>query len=141
MKEVIAVTEKNVEKTAENTFMIGMLYDFYSELLTPRQKEVMQFYYEENYSLSEIAEELGVSRQAVHDTIHKAERSLRSYEEKLGIVEKFRRTEADIEKAVAVIDRITDQLNDQIKTGGIKDENGTVEKLKAVKHILSRLEE
>ena len=140
MKEVAAMAEK----TVENTIQIAMLYDFYGELLTPRQKEVLQYYYEENYSLSEIAEELGVSRQAVHDTIHKAEKALRNYEQKLGIVERFRQTEADAEKAVAAIDQIIEHL-----TGGSADsaeaqnaaENETVKKLQDVKSILSRLEE
>ena len=132
------------EKTVENTIQIAMLYDFYGELLTPRQKEVLQYYYEENYSLSEIAEELGVSRQAVHDTIHKAEKALRNYEQKLGIVERFRQTEADAEKAVAAIDQIIEHLTGESADGAKAEdtaENETVKKLQDVKSILSRLEE
>jgi predicted DNA-binding protein YlxM (UPF0122 family) len=133
MEEVVVLANK----TVENTIEISMLYDFYGELLTRRQKEVLQYYYEENYSLSEIADELGVSRQAVHDTIHKAEKSLRTYEEKLGIVERFRCTEADIEKAGAAIDQVIAELSAENES----DHKQTVEKLVAVKRILSRLEE
>lgn len=129
------------ENTVENTIQIAMLYDFYSELLTPRQKEVLQLYYEENYSLSEIAEELGVSRQAVHDTIHKAERSLRTYESKLGIVERFRCTVADIEKAEGAIDQIIAKLEqDMDQKGAHGAQDTTVDRLRGVKSILSRLE-
>ena len=57
-----------IESIAENS----LLYDFYGQLLSKRQQEVMALYHEENYSLSEIAEEFGISRQAVHDTLKKS---------------------------------------------------------------------
>ena len=62
----------------------SLLYDFYGELLTQRQKEVMELYNEENLSLAEIAEEFGISRQGVHDALHKAQKALEEYERKLG---------------------------------------------------------
>ena len=129
------------EKTVEKTIQISMLYDFYGELLTPRQKEVLQYYYEENYSLSETAEELGVSRQAVHDTIHKAEKALRSYEQKLGLVERFKRTEADTQRAVEELDQIIGYLTDVSGAESAVFDNKMIEKLKNVKNILSILEE
>ncbi len=129
------------EKTVEKTIQISMLYDFYGELLTPRQKEVLQYYYEENYSLSETAEELGVSRQAVHDTIHKAEKALRSYEQKLGLVERFKRTEVDTQRAVEELDQIIGYLTDVSGTKSAVFDNKMIEKLKNVKNILSILEE
>ena len=129
------------EKTVEKTIQIAMLYDFYGELLTPRQKEVLQYYYEENYSLSETAEELGVSRQAVHDTIHKAEKALRGYEQKLGLVERFKRTEADTQRAVEELDQIIGYLTDGSSAERAVFDNKMIEKLKNVKNILSILEE
>ena len=68
----------------DKMFEIGLLYDFYSELLTPHQKRISQLYFEDNYTLAEIADVTGVSRQAVHDAVSKSEKSLRSYEEKTG---------------------------------------------------------
>lgn len=59
-----------IESIAENS----LLYDFYGQLLSKRQQEVMALYHEENYSLSEIAEEFGISRQAVHDTLKKQDK-------------------------------------------------------------------
>ena len=74
-----------MEKIAETS----LLYDFYGQLLTEKQRQVMALYHEENLTLSEIAGEFGISRQAVHDTLKKAEVSLTEYENKLGLVEKF----------------------------------------------------
>ena len=67
----------------------SMLYDFYGSLLNESQNEVMALYHEDNLSLSEIAEELGQTRQAVHYNLRKAEKALKSYEEKLGLVRHF----------------------------------------------------
>ena len=67
----------------------GMLYDFYGELLTEHQKQIYESYVYENLSLSEIAEEQGVSRQAVHDIIKRCDKILMEYEEKLKLVSKF----------------------------------------------------
>ena len=67
----------------------SLLYDFYGALLTDRQRDVMALYHEENLSLSEIAQEYDISRQAVHDTLKKAEQALSEYEKKLGLVDKL----------------------------------------------------
>lgn len=67
----------------------SLLFDFYGELLTDKKRRVMELYHEENLTLSEIAEETGVSRAAVHDSLKSAERKLEEYEEKLGMVERL----------------------------------------------------
>ena len=64
----------------------SMLFDIYGGLLTDKKKRVMEMYHEDDMSLSEIAEELEVSRAAVHDSLRTAERLLCSYEDKLGIL-------------------------------------------------------
>ena len=74
-----------MEKFVEQTF----LFDFYGELLTERQRQVYTSVVFEDYSLSEVAEELGISRQGVHDMIRRCNRTLEEYEEKLHLVEKF----------------------------------------------------
>lgn len=71
----------------------SMLFDIYGGLLTDKKKRVMEMYHEDDMSLSEIAEELEVSRAAVHDSLRSAERLLRSYEEKLGILDDYLRKE------------------------------------------------
>ena len=134
---VSALMEKFLENTVEKTIEISMLYDFYGELLTQRQKEILQFYYDENLSLSEIADELDISRQAVHDAIHKAERSLRTYEEKLGLFQRFRCTQQERERAGQALDSIIRQLESRGEAADAEILDG----LAAVKDILSSFEE
>lgn len=74
-----------MEKFVEQT----LLYDFYGELLTDRQKQVYESVVLEDSSLSEAAEEFGISRQGVFDMIRRCNRILEDYEEKLHLVEKF----------------------------------------------------
>lgn len=67
----------------------GILYDFYGPLLTEHQRSVYESYVYDNLSLSEIAQEHNVSRQAVHDIIKRCDVILKGYEEKLGLVKRF----------------------------------------------------
>ena len=82
----------------------SMLYDFYGSLLNEAQNEVMALYHEDNLSLSEIAEELGQTRQAVHYTLRKAEKALESYEEKLGLVGSYKENRRLAAKAIRIIE-------------------------------------
>ena len=66
-----------------------MLFDFYGELLTEKQKEYFDLHYNEDLSLSEIAESEGISRQGVWDIIRRAEASLRRFEARTGLVARF----------------------------------------------------
>lgn len=73
----------------DKTTRINYLFDFYQELLTPKQRNYMEMYYLEDYSLGEISELFQVSRQAVYDNIKRTETMLESYEEKLHLYSKF----------------------------------------------------
>lgn len=73
--------DKNVE--------IGLLLDFYSKFLTDRQNEIMELYYEENLSFTEIAENLDISKQAVSDAIKRSEKVLYDMEGKLGLLKQY----------------------------------------------------
>lgn len=73
----------------EEIVKLGMLYDFYGELLTEHQKEVYEDLVYNDYSISEIAESYGISRQAAHDLIKRCNKLLENYEQKLNLVEKF----------------------------------------------------
>ena len=70
----------------DNMAFESLLYDFYGVLLTDTQREVMELYHEENYSIVEIARELKVSKQAIYDNLKKSDRILREYEAKLGLM-------------------------------------------------------
>ena len=65
------------------------LYDFYGELLTEHQRNVYEDFVLNDFSLSEIAEEAGISRQGVHDLVKRCDRILEGYEEKLHLLERF----------------------------------------------------
>lgn len=76
----------------------ALLYDFYGELLTERQRQVYASVVLEDYSLSEVAEELEISRQGVHDMIRRCNHILEGYEEKLHLVEKFLNIRRQVQK-------------------------------------------
>lgn len=67
----------------------SLLFDLYGSLLTEKKRIVMELYHEENMSLAEIAEEFGISRAAVHDSLKSAEKQLSKYEDKLGMVKRL----------------------------------------------------
>lgn len=73
----------------EKNLRIGFLLDFYGELLTERKRMVLDYYYNDDLSLAEIADEIGISRQGVRDLIKKSGDELEFYEEKLGMAKRF----------------------------------------------------
>ena len=72
----------NLDKNVE----ICLLLDFYGKLLTDRQREIMSLYYEDNLSLTEVAEELNISKQGVSDSLKRSEKVLYETEEKLQLL-------------------------------------------------------
>lgn len=89
----------------------SLLYDFYGQLLSRRQREVMELYHEENLTLAEIADEFGISRQGVHDALKNAEKSLNGYESKLGLVAKFQASTDAVHEIDSIIDEVISSLN------------------------------
>ncbi len=75
----------------------GILYDFYGALLTGHQQRIYEQAVYENLSLNEIAEQEGISRQAVHDLLQRSTRQMQRYEDKLGMIGRFRRLREDAE--------------------------------------------
>lgn len=82
----------------EKTTHLNLLLEFYGLLLTPKQREYMELYYADDYSLGEIAEEFSVSRQAVYDTIKRTSVLLEQYEEKLCLVANFYEQQLALDK-------------------------------------------
>ena len=91
---------------AEDIYEISMLLDFYGQLLTDSQYKCMDMHFNHDLSLSEIADEIGISRQGVHDALKNAEKALKGYEEKLGLVEKLQQSRQAIEQIDAEIDQL-----------------------------------
>lgn len=100
----------------------SMLFDIYGGLLTDKKKRVMEMYHEDDMSLSEIAEELEVSRAAVHDSLRSAERLLCSYEDKLGILADYLRKEKLADELRTYISEARDVLAKDMVERKSKDE-------------------
>ena len=99
----------------------AMLYDFYGELLTEHQKKIYEDAIVNDLSLSEIANEQGISRQGVHDIIKRCDKALAEYEEKLHLVEKFLSVKQDVEG----IHRLAEQFH-QTKDEQIVEQIATI---------------
>ena len=113
----------------------SILYDFYGPLLSERQREVFELYNEDNLSLSEIGQNIGVSRQAVHIAVNKAGDELVEYDEKLGLIAKH----AKYEKARKEIDmKIDDILKGKARLGMVDEE--IVKTLRRVKKLVRELD-
>ena len=95
---------KNVRAEAvfEKNLNIGYLLDFYGDVLTERRRDALDFYYNNDMSLSEIAEEMDISRQGVRDLIKKAEEELLFYEEKLGLAKKLADAQRHAKRAIEI---------------------------------------
>lgn len=98
---------------------IGLLNQIYGDLLTERQHTVVTLYYDEDLSLGEIADNFGITRQGVHDTLTKAETLLLTYEETLHSYER-------LQKANALIDTLRAQTADDKKAQSLLDELSNV---------------
>ena len=85
---------------------ISLLLDFYGDMLTDKQRDMVDYYYNDDLSLSEIAENEGITRQGVRDSIKRAEAQMLEMEERLGLARRFRKISADIEEIYQLADTI-----------------------------------
>ena len=97
---------QKLKKTEE----INELLDFYENLLTSRQIEIMTMYYRDDFSLAEIAEDMGTSRSAVYDLIKRCEKTLTQYENKLMLIKKYHQRNKIYQKIMEKNDPIINQL-------------------------------
>ncbi len=108
----------------EKTVNLSQLFDFYGNLLTPRRQEIMRLYFYQDYSLGEIAENLEISRQGVHDHLKKAEEQLHEYEDKLGMLSSYQ-----------VLQKETDCLLARLEKDKPLEEQDRQQLLEAVRRI------
>ncbi|MBQ7410717.1 MAG: putative DNA-binding protein [Clostridia bacterium] len=97
----------------EKNVKISMLLDTYGKLLTEKQYKLLDDYYNNDLSLSEIAENEEITRQAVRDNLKKGENNLFEYEEKLGFMEKTIAQEEKITKIISEIEKIEIEIEDK----------------------------
>lgn len=95
----------------EKTMRMSDLYDFYESLLTSKQRNYMTLYYLDDYSLGEIAEQFGVSRQAVYDTLRRSESMLEDFEDKLALYSKFQKRSVLLKRLRKSISRNEEALS------------------------------
>lgn len=109
-KETLAQMEKKVS--------LSLLLAFYGEMLTDIQREMARLHWEEDFSLSEIAQQYAVSRQSVHDTVSRTEKQLEALEEKLHLFRRFQRTEDGLKSALAALAevRATSETQNQLQS-------------------------
>ncbi|HAQ40747.1 MAG TPA: hypothetical protein DCM73_07910 [Clostridiales bacterium] len=104
---------------SEKKFIYSILYDYYGELLKDNQANIIDLYYNQDYSLSEIAENMNISRQGVHDALKRAEKSLTEYEDKIKLHYKYKKYLQAAEKIVKLASGIDDEkykvIAEQIK--------------------------
>ena len=105
--------EKVGVKDMEKIFQQVLLYDFYGELLTEHQRNVYEDAVYNDMSLSEIAEEYGISRQGVHDLIKRCDKILQGYEDKLHLLQRFMSVKEKIQKieSITAQDDVRDLAN------------------------------
>ncbi len=110
----------------------SVLIDFYGDVLTEKQRDVMELYYNEDLSLAEIAEHEEISRQGVRDSIKRGEETLTELEEKLGMVDK-------LTKITALLDEIKAKANEIYTESSTYNYSRVI--TNSAKEILERLEE
>lgn len=100
---------------------ISILMDFYGQLLTAKQLDALDMYYNQDLSLAEIAEEIDISRQGVRDSIKRGEKQLMDFEDKLGLAKRFQDISKDISKMNEIIDTLDISKKDMDKINTIKE--------------------
>lgn len=105
---------------AEGRFMQTILLDFYGELLTDKQRECYDLHYNDDLSLSEIAEESGISRQGVWDNIRRAEAALNEYEAKTGLVKRFSEMRETLYSVQEMLENIEAHSDGEVKQNAQK---------------------
>ncbi len=109
----------------------AVLLDFYGDLLTEKRKDFVNYYYNEDLSLAEIAENEGLTRQGVRDTIQRAQQQLSEYEESLHMARTFRTLS---QKAETLL-----RLADEMEHGAQDEQKAILEKIRAIARELQNL--
>lgn len=104
-----------------DTYYMTMLYDFYGNLLTDKQKDLFDLYYNEDLSLSEISENVGISRQGVRDGVMRSEKLLRDTEDKLGLVKRYSNLQSSL-------DNINEAVSEIARVNSMQTRNPTIAK-------------
>ncbi|MBP1581779.1 MAG: YlxM family DNA-binding protein [Oscillospiraceae bacterium] len=108
---------------------ISMLLDFYGEMLTEKQQEVVSLYHNEDLSLAEIAQIAQITRQGVRDSIKRGEATLLEMEERLGLARKFREMETELTKIIACAREIVFEAEEMPRSRPIIEQAKEIERI------------
>ncbi|WP_027090897.1 YlxM family DNA-binding protein [Cohnella thermotolerans] len=104
------------ENALEKTNRINVLFDFYGSLLTEKQQMFLKCYYHDDYSLSEIADDFDISRQAVYEHLKRSEQILEDYEKKLGLAARHERLRAGLMRLEQQIGELPDPWREKLRS-------------------------
>ena len=99
----------------DNLTKLNLLYDFYGEFLTKKQREIFELHYLNDLSLGEIAEHQGITRQGVYDILKRAQDILENYEKKLGIAKKYFELEDKVNIIIKGLKEIEPTISSEYK--------------------------
>ena len=125
---------KGVLKALAKNLDITILLDFYGDMLTPKQREFLDYYYNEDLSLSEIATNVGITRQGVRDAIKRAEAQLMEMEDRLGLVKRFKDMQTGLEEIIECANKISSENRN---TGLSREINDLSVRIKSIALSLS----
>lgn len=112
----------------KDRFLYSLLYDFYGELLTDKQRDIFESYYAEDLSFQEIGENLSISKQAVSDMLKRTEKQLNKFEDKIGAVDKFLERRKSLKEALKLLD-LGDNESVRNILSGLLEEGETGERI------------
>ena len=126
--------KRGSKAVTKNFEQINLLLDFYGSMLTERQRSFLEYYYEDDLSLAEIAENEGITRQGVRDAIKRAEGQLYQMEERLGLAKRF----AEMQKGLKEIDEAAESIYEcNMRTGLSREINEACVKIRFLAGALS----
>ena len=115
---------------ADRMLEMTLLFDFYGDLLTGRQRELFDLYYNEDLSLAEIAQQYGISRQGVRANLVLAENTLRQLEEKTGLVAGYERRQTCAARGLEIIRELKDRCTGEPERSGLDELERILDTLK-----------
>ncbi|QCT73530.1 DNA-binding protein [Eubacterium sp. AM05-23] len=118
----------------EKNVLERLLFDFYGELLTDKQKMIMDYYYNDDYNLAEIGDVVHVTRQGVYDVVKRSKAQMQAYEDKLKLVERFL-------KSQELIDGVILELEALLATELVTGHPALGSELTAIKEKMNRISE
>ncbi|REJ34301.1 MAG: hypothetical protein DIU83_04170 [Bacillota bacterium] len=108
---------------------MNLLYDFYGQLLTKKQRTFFDLYYQADLSLGEIAAQHDVTRQAVYDILKRSERALEEFEAKLNLVDKYLRGQKVIRQVTKDLEELADDIASMVSADRAEDVAGRIRRI------------